>query len=142
MAWSPGRAGHVLMILVDTNVLSAMMRVAADPAVEHWFDAQPPESVWTTTITIFEIRFGLALLKPGAGATGSTMPSIVPSTRSSVAAYCRSTGARQRLLPQLLPDNGKLDGRSRSVTSRSPASLPREKQPSPRATPITLKALA
>jgi toxin FitB len=25
----------------------------------------PPESVWTTTITIFEIRFGLALLTPG-----------------------------------------------------------------------------
>jgi hypothetical protein len=52
------------MILVDTNVLSAMMRVAAEPAVEQWFDAQPLESVWTTTITIFEIRFGLALLTP------------------------------------------------------------------------------
>jgi predicted nucleic acid-binding protein len=53
------------MILVDTNVLSAMMRVSGEPAVERWFDAQPPESVWTTTITIFEIRFGLALLTPG-----------------------------------------------------------------------------
>jgi len=53
------------MILVDTNVLSAMMRITVEPAVEHWFDAQPPESVWTTTITIFEIRFGLALLAPG-----------------------------------------------------------------------------
>jgi hypothetical protein len=53
------------MILVDTNVLSAMMRVAVESAVERWFDAQPPESIWTTTITIFEIRFGLALLAPG-----------------------------------------------------------------------------
>jgi predicted nucleic acid-binding protein len=53
------------MILIDTNVLSAMMRVSGEPAVERWFDAQPPESVWTTTITIFEIRFGLALLAPG-----------------------------------------------------------------------------
>ena len=65
MAWSTGRAGHILMILVDTNVLSAMMRAAVEPAVERWFDAQPPESVWTTTITIFEIHFGLALLAPG-----------------------------------------------------------------------------
>jgi toxin FitB len=65
MAWSTGRTGHILMILVDTNVLSAMMRVAIEPAVERWFDAQPAESVWTTTITIFEIRFGLALLAPG-----------------------------------------------------------------------------
>src|SRR5207249_7769927 len=54
-----------LMILVDTNVLSAMMRIATEPAVERWFDAQPPESIWTTTITIFEIRFGLALLEAG-----------------------------------------------------------------------------
>jgi toxin FitB len=59
-----GKTGHVFMILVDTNVLSAMMRVAVEPRVERWFDAQPPESVWTTTITIFEIRFGLALLAP------------------------------------------------------------------------------
>jgi toxin FitB len=42
-----------------------MMRVAGEPAVERWFDAQPPESIWTTTITIFEMRFGLALLAPG-----------------------------------------------------------------------------
>jgi toxin FitB len=50
------------MMLVDTDVLSAMMRIAAEPAVERWFDAQSPESIWTTAITVFEIRFGLALL--------------------------------------------------------------------------------
>jgi hypothetical protein len=65
MARSTGKAGRILMMLVDTNVLSAMMRIAVEPAVERWFDAQPPESVWTTTITVFEIRFGLALLAPG-----------------------------------------------------------------------------
>jgi hypothetical protein len=53
------------MILLDTNVLSAMMQVAVDPAVERWFDAQAAQSLWTTAITIFEIRFGLALLPPG-----------------------------------------------------------------------------
>ena len=53
------------MILLDTNVLSAMMRAADEPAVESWLDAQPPESVWTTTITVFEIRFGLTLLARG-----------------------------------------------------------------------------
>jgi predicted nucleic acid-binding protein len=45
MAWSPGRADHLLVILVDTNVLSAMMRVAVEPVVQQWFDAQPPESI-------------------------------------------------------------------------------------------------
>jgi predicted nucleic acid-binding protein len=65
MARSTGKAGHILMMLVDTNVLSAIMRTAVEPAIERWFDAQSPESVWTTTITVFEIRFGLALLAPG-----------------------------------------------------------------------------
>ena len=53
------------MILLDSNVLSAMMRAATEPAVERWFDAQPTESVWTTSITVFEIHFGLRLLAPG-----------------------------------------------------------------------------
>ena len=53
------------MIILDTNVLSAIMRAADDPSVEQWFDAQPAESVWTTTVTVFEIRFGIALLAAG-----------------------------------------------------------------------------
>ncbi len=53
------------MILLDTSVLSAMMRVAGEPAVERWFDAQPAQSVSTTAITVFEIPFGLRLLAPG-----------------------------------------------------------------------------
>ncbi len=53
------------MIVLDTNVLSAMMRATEEPAVERWFDAQPTESVWTTTVTVFEIHFGLALLAAG-----------------------------------------------------------------------------
>jgi len=44
---------------------SAIIRIAVEPAVERWFDATAPESAWTTTITVFEIRFGLALLAPG-----------------------------------------------------------------------------
>jgi hypothetical protein len=34
------------MILVDANALSVMMRAASEPAVEQWFEAQPPESSW------------------------------------------------------------------------------------------------
>jgi toxin FitB len=53
------------MIVLDTNVLSALMRRETDSAVVAWLDLQPPESVWTTAVTIFEIRFGLELLAPG-----------------------------------------------------------------------------
>jgi predicted nucleic acid-binding protein len=53
------------LILLDTNVLSALMRREADPGVVAWLDAQPPESIWTTAVTVFEIRFGLEILADG-----------------------------------------------------------------------------
>lgn len=52
------------MILLDTNVISALMRRDPDPAVIAWLDNQPAESIWTTSITVFEIRTGLELLTP------------------------------------------------------------------------------
>jgi predicted nucleic acid-binding protein len=53
------------MILLDTNILSALMLREPDPAVVSWLDRQSVESVWTTTITVFEIRFGLENLTGG-----------------------------------------------------------------------------
>jgi predicted nucleic acid-binding protein len=53
------------MIILDTNVLSALMQQQPDPQVVAWLDEQPAESVWISSITLFEARYGLALLAPG-----------------------------------------------------------------------------
>ncbi len=53
------------MIILDTSVLSALMRTASDAVVVSWLDRQPADSVWVTSITVFETRFGLALLPRG-----------------------------------------------------------------------------
>lgn len=53
------------MIILDTNVLSALMRAVPEPLVIAWLDKQPAESIWITTITLFEARLGLALLPEG-----------------------------------------------------------------------------
>lgn len=53
------------MIVLDTNVLSALMQAQPDPLVVAWLDAQPVESVWITSITLFEARYGLELLPEG-----------------------------------------------------------------------------
>jgi predicted nucleic acid-binding protein len=52
------------VIVLDTNVLSAVMRQKPERAIVAWLDRQPSESVWTTAVTVFEIRFGLELLPP------------------------------------------------------------------------------
>ena len=53
------------MILLDTNVVSALMRRDPDSLVVSWLDDQPAESIWTTSITVFEVRTGLELLRSG-----------------------------------------------------------------------------
>ena len=53
------------MIILDTNVLSALMRTVPEAPVVAWLDRQPAESVWITSITLFEARLGLALLPSG-----------------------------------------------------------------------------
>lgn len=53
------------MIILDTNVLSALMRIAPEAQIVRWLDRQPAESIWITAITLFETRLGLALLPKG-----------------------------------------------------------------------------
>jgi len=53
------------MILLDTNVLSALMRQNPDPKVVVWLDQQPRTSVWTTSLTVLEVRFGLEIMATG-----------------------------------------------------------------------------
>ena len=53
------------MILLDTSVLSALMQAEPEPTVVSWLDSQPAESIWTTSITVYEIRFGLEILAMG-----------------------------------------------------------------------------
>jgi len=53
------------MIILDTNVLSALMRHPPDQRVIAWLDKQPRSSVWTTAITVLEVRFGLQIMPSG-----------------------------------------------------------------------------
>ena len=53
------------MIILDTNVLSAVMRSEPEARVIAWLDMQAAESIWITSITLFEARLGIALLPNG-----------------------------------------------------------------------------
>lgn len=53
------------MYILDTNVLSELMQKEPNQKVVSWLDSIPAESVWITSITLFEARFGLALLPQG-----------------------------------------------------------------------------
>lgn len=53
------------MILLDTNVLSELMKPAPAENVVRWMAAQPATSLYTTSITQAEILHGVMLLPPG-----------------------------------------------------------------------------
>jgi len=53
------------MIVLDTNVISALMRREPEKPVVKWLDAQPAASVWITAITSMEIHFGLQTMPKG-----------------------------------------------------------------------------
>jgi len=53
------------MIILDSNVLSELMRPKPEARVIAWLDRQPQTSIWTTSVTVFEIQFGLQVMPEG-----------------------------------------------------------------------------
>ena len=53
------------MTILDTNVLSELMRPIPNAKVTAWVEKQSPTEVFTTTITEGEILYGIELLAKG-----------------------------------------------------------------------------
>ena len=53
------------MIVLDTNVISELMRAEPDAAVLSWMERQAIAGLFTTTLSQAEIFYGLALLPSG-----------------------------------------------------------------------------
>ena len=53
------------MILLDTNVVSEPLKLTGDASVLTWLDAQMIETLYLSTISLAELRFGIAALAPG-----------------------------------------------------------------------------
>jgi toxin FitB len=53
------------MIVLDTNVVSDPLRATASPAVVAWLDRQNIETHFLSTISLAELRYGVAALPEG-----------------------------------------------------------------------------
>ena len=53
------------MILLDTDVVSEPLKLSGDAGVMIWIDAQIIETLFLSTISLAELRFGIAALPPG-----------------------------------------------------------------------------
>jgi toxin FitB len=53
------------MILLDTNVVSEPLKASCDTSVLSWIDEQVIETLYLSTISLAELRFGIAVLPEG-----------------------------------------------------------------------------
>lgn len=94
------------MIVVDTNVVSELMRPAPTPTVVEWIRAQAGRELYTTVITLAEIRYGIErhpdgrrkkLLKTTAEEVFAAFEEqVLPFDRSAAMQYATIASARER----------------------------------------------
>jgi len=53
------------MIVLDTNVISESWKIAPNPQVLAWLDAQAVETLYLSAMTVAELRDGIATLPAG-----------------------------------------------------------------------------
>jgi predicted nucleic acid-binding protein len=49
---------------LDTNLVSQLIKVPAEPGVLEWIEAQDEEDLFLSAVTVFEIRCGIDRMKP------------------------------------------------------------------------------
>lgn len=53
------------MIVVDTHVISELLRVVPSPEVARWVASQPEPALFTTAVMEAEIRIGISMMPTG-----------------------------------------------------------------------------
>jgi toxin FitB len=53
------------MVLLDTNIISELMKKAGNPNVQAWLDGIPAHQLYTSAISKAEIEYGVSILPEG-----------------------------------------------------------------------------
>jgi predicted nucleic acid-binding protein len=53
------------LIVLDTNVVSELMRAQPDASVLRWMDAQSPSALWLNSVVVSELLYGVTKLPKG-----------------------------------------------------------------------------
>jgi toxin FitB len=96
------------VFILDTNILSAMMRLRPEPKVAAWIAAQPADLLFTTSLSQAEILSGLAIMTDGRRrldleAAARVMfvedfgARVLPFDTKAAAAYATIFAARRQL---------------------------------------------
>ena len=113
------------MILLDTNVLSELMKPVPDAAVEAWIGRQPAASLFLSTITEAELRYGVELMPKGRrrdAIAAAVQAMVVEDFAGRILAfdgaaaifYARIAGDRRSMGRPISPFDAQIAGIARS----------------------------
>jgi len=96
------------MVVVDTNVLSELMRPTPDTVIASWVGERATSSLHLTAISEAELRFGLAIMPPGRRRDGLAeglermlrtgfANRILPFDSAAASAYAEIAAARRAM---------------------------------------------
>lgn len=95
------------MIIVDTNVVSEMMRRVPAAEVVEWVRRQPAAALFTTSVTLAEVLYGIGRLPDGDrkellratadSVFGAFAGQILPLDTAAAAEYAAVVTARDRI---------------------------------------------
>ena len=95
------------MLILDTNVVSELMRPAPDPEIASWVAERATSSLFLTAVTEAELRYGLAVMPPGRRREGLATGlermlkagfanRVLPFDSGAARAYAQIAAARRR----------------------------------------------
>jgi len=96
------------MVVVDTNVLSELMRPTPDTVIASWVGERATSSLHLTAISEAELRFGLAIIPPGRRRDGLAeglermlrtgfANRVLPFDSAAASAYAEIAAARRAM---------------------------------------------
>ncbi len=96
------------MLVLDTNVVSELMRPVPNPVITSWVADRATSSLFLTAVTEAELRFGLAVMPTGKRRAGLAAAlermlergfanRVLPFDSSAAFAYADIAAARRRL---------------------------------------------
>ncbi len=96
------------MVVLDTNVLSELMRPASDSVIASWAAERATSSLHLTAVSEAELRFGLAIMPPGRRRDGLAeglermlrigfADRILPFDSAAASAYAEIAAARRAM---------------------------------------------
>ncbi|TDO52406.1 hypothetical protein EV643_102245 [Kribbella sp. VKM Ac-2527] len=96
-----------MIVVFDTNVASELMKPTPDQAVTRWYEARRPNGLYTTAITVAEIRHGIERLPAGRRKTRLSekvgevfmdcVDAILPFDAYAAALYAEVAVGRERI---------------------------------------------